>query len=134
MGQPLLTGTFTDYAGLEMLPRLVRQQRTLARRLADMAQDEKDEKAVRVEILALLEAAGIKAKGSVTCIGYEVIHSTRAGQSWISPELVLELLVAAGVERELVAEVITKATVDGTPSKFATVRPEKGAKVRQVRE
>ncbi len=125
------SGTFNQYPSLiDPLPPLVRKQRRLEATLAAVAQDEKDEKAVRQEIDRLLLAAGLTKSESVTCAGYDVKHNERDGQSSINGDKVTEQLVAAGVDRDLVLKVLVDSTEKGEPAKFATVQPSRGAKVR----
>jgi len=127
----MATGTFTNHPTLvEPLPPLVRKQRRLAGRIAVVAQDVKDEKITREQIDALLVAAGLKKSDVVTCAGYDVRHNERDGQSAINADKVTEQLVAAGVDRDLVVQVLVDSTETGEPAKFATVTPSKGAKVR----
>jgi hypothetical protein len=125
------TGTFTNYPRLVVaLPPLVRKQRKLAAQIAVVAQAVKDEKAVRADIDVLLVAAGLTKGDVVTCAGYDVRHQEKDGQSSINGDVLTEQLVAAGVDRDLVASTIASATDTGKPSAFCTVTPSKGAKVR----
>ncbi len=131
----MATGTFTQYPSLvEALPPLVRQQRRLEAKLAKVAQDEKDEKAVRGQIDQLLIAAGLQKSDVVTCAGYDVKHNERDGQSSLNRDKITEQLIAAGVAPELVAQVLMDSTETGAPSLFCTVRPSKGAQVRAPQE
>lgn len=114
--------TFEYYPGLSALPPLVRKQRRLEKQLAPLAQLEKDEKAVRERIDALLKAEGLGNGEGVECLGYDVVHHEHKGNSFISREL----LLAAGVP----AETIDKCIDRYKPKVFATVNPAKGAKVR----
>jgi len=124
-------GTFTRYPSLiEPLPPLVRKQRRLAHAIALVAPAVLDEKAVRGQIDQLLIAAGLKKSEVVTCLGYDVKHHEKAGQSSINADKVIEQLVAKGVAREVVVQVLKDSTETGEPAKFATVTPSKGAKVR----
>ncbi len=128
-------GTYVQYPSLlEALPPLVRTQRRLEARLAAVAQDEKDEKAVRAQIDQLLIAAGLQKGDRVTCAGYDVKHNERDGQSSLNEDKVREQLIAAGVAPELVAQVLMDSTDTGAPSLFCTVRPSKGAQVRAPQE
>jgi hypothetical protein len=129
------TGTYTQYPTLvEALPPLVRKQRRLERKLAAVAEDEKDEKAVRAQIDQLLLAAGLQKSELVTCAGYDVQHNERDGRSSLNPEMVSAQLIAAGVAPELVAQVIMDSTETGHPALFCTVKPSKGAQVRAPQE
>jgi hypothetical protein len=127
----VITGTFTNFPSLvEPLPPLVRKQRRLEATIVAVAQAVKDEKAVRAEIDLLLVAAGLKKSELVTCLGYDVIHNEKKGQSSLNSDTLTELLVAAGVDRALVDQTLIASTETGDPSKFCTVKPSKGAKVR----
>lgn len=124
-------GTYLRYPSLvESLPPLVRKQRRLAAVLAAVLQHAKDEKALRGQIDVLLIAAGLQKSELVTCAGYDVKHNEKAGQSSINADILTEQLVAAGVDRDLVVKILVDSTETGEPSKFATVTPSKGAKVR----
>jgi hypothetical protein len=124
-------GTFANYPRLKVaLPPLVKKQRRLAAQIATVAEAVKDEKAVRADIDGLLVAAGLQSRDVVTCAGYDIRHNEKAGQSSINGDVLTEQLVAAGVDRDLVASTITAATETGQPSAFCTVTPTKGAKVR----
>lgn len=124
-------GTYLRYPSLvEALPPLVRKQRRLAAVLAAVLQHAKDEKALRGQIDVLLIAAGLQKSELVTCAGYDVKHNEKAGQSSINADILTEQLVAAGVDRDLVVKILVDSTETGEPSKFATVTPSKGAKVR----
>lgn len=129
------TGTYTQYPTLvEPLPPLVRKQRRLERKLAAVAQDEKDEKAVRSEIDQLLIAAGLQKSELVTCAGYDVMHNERDGRASLNGEMVTARLIAEGIAPELVAQVIMDCTEIGHPALFCTVKPSKGAQVRAPQE
>lgn len=124
-------GTYLRYPSLvDPLPPLVRKQRRLAATIASVVQTVVDEKALRAEIDALLIAAGLKKSDVVTCAGYDVKHNERDGQKSINADILTEQLVAAGVDRDLVVTILVDSTETGEPSKFATVAPSKGAKVR----
>ena len=126
-----LLGAYTKFPALvDALPPLVRKQRTLAGRIQKVAKDVVDEKDLRGQIDQLLVAAGLKKSDVITCNGYDVRHNEKAGQTSINQDVLTESLVAAGVDRELVKDLIVVATDTGDPSKFATVTPSKGAKVR----
>jgi hypothetical protein len=137
-------GTYLNYPGLvEELPPLWRQQRRLERQIAphDAAINKpakpgalslvEQEKQVRKQIDQLLVAAGLKPTEGVTINGYDVKHYARDGQTWLNPVTVLEQLVAAGVDRELVEQILVKATEHGDPVVFATVKPMKGTQIRR---
>jgi hypothetical protein len=126
------TGTFTRYPALvEALPPIVKRQRRLAARIATVAQDVIAEKAARAEIDALLVAAGLLKGDVVTCAGYDVKHHEKAGHASLNPETIVAELVAAGVDRDLVLQVLVASTETGQPSVYATVTPSKGAKVQK---
>jgi len=125
------TGTFTQYPSLvEPLPPLVRKQRRLEGQIAKVSQAVKDEKAIRGEIDQLLVAAGLEKSDLVTCAGYDVQHHERDGRATLNAERVTAELVAAGVDPELVAQILMDSTEAGAPALFATVKPSKGARVR----
>lgn len=123
-------GTYTKYPKLAALPLLVRRQRKVEARIAAVAGDVELDKAIRAEIDQLLVDAGLQGGDVVTCAGYDVKHNERNGQSRLNTEKLTEQLVAAGVDRELVDQVVKDSTDSGDPIKFATVKPAKGAKVR----
>jgi len=127
------TGTFANYPRLVKgdLPKLVKRQRTLASKISIVAQEIKDEKIVREQIDELLVAAGLKKSDVVTCNGYDVRHNERDGQVSIDGVKLTEQLVAGGVDRGFVGEVLADCTETGAVAKFATVTPTKGAKVRK---
>lgn len=123
-------GHYLDVAGnvgplAEQLPLLVRRQRRLEKQIAKLKVVEllEKEKAVRDAIDEVLVLAGVPASSAVLCLGYEVAHNERAGRTTVNADK----LRGAGV-----AELdIRLATETGNPSKFATVKPAKGARVRQ---
>lgn len=115
---------YEDHPALvDALPTLIRRQRKLAKKVAELKPAEADEKAVRAEIDALLVAEGLASGEGVECQGYDVIHRERDGNAFISREL----LLAAGVE----VTVIDACIDHHQASKFATVAPAKGATVRR---
>lgn len=129
-----MLGTYTRYPSLVApLPPLVRKQRRLAARIAAVADAVKDEKTVRGDIDQLLVRAGLKKSELVTCAGYDVRHNERDGQASINPVTLTEQLAAGGVDRALIAQVLTASTETGDVSKFATVTPTKGAMARAPR-
>ena len=124
-------GTFTNYPVLvEALPPLVRKQRRLAQQIAAVAAAVVDEKALRAQIDALLLAAGLKKSELVTCLGYDVRHNERDGQTSINEEKLVAQLVDAGIPERTAREILAYCTETGEPARFATVTPSKGAKVR----
>lgn len=128
-------GTYTEHPTLlETLPPLVRKQRRLEARIVTVAQAVKDEKEVRAEIDQLLVAAGLQKSELVTCAGYDVLHNERDGRESLNPDKVTAALLAAGVDPELVAQVIMDATETGEVAKFCTIKPSKGARVRSPRQ
>lgn len=125
--------TLVDYAGvpsLAGLPALVRKQRRLEAKIVPIAPLIEQEKAVRKDIDALLVTAGFARGEGVTCLGYDVTHRDRKGQSSLNPDKIVEQLVAAGVKRALVLKVLFESTETGDPAQWAEVKPSKGAKVR----
>jgi hypothetical protein len=123
-------GAYTSFPELAGLPTLVRRQRRLEAQIVTLGPLLEDEKAVRKEIDGLLVAAGFVKGQTVTCLGYDVTHIVRAGQSSISGESLIAHLLAAGVEERVAVAVLIKSTETGDPSTWATVKPSKGAKVR----
>lgn len=124
-------GTFTNHPILvDALPPLVRKQRRLEAKIAAVSQDAKDEKAVRAEIDQLLVAAGLQKSEVVTCLGYDVRHNEKAGQSSINGDTLTAQLQAAGIDPDLISTMIAASTDTGKAALFATVTPSKGAKVR----
>jgi hypothetical protein len=127
------TGTFTQHKVLrDTLPSLLVKQRTYAARLATVAGVEALDKAIRKQMDDLLVLAGLKKTELVTCGLYDVRHNERAGQRWLNPDLVTEKLAAAGVDRDLIADVLTDSMEDGDPSLFCDVKVTKGAVVRPM--
>lgn len=125
------SGTFTNHPVLvDALPPLVRKQRKLIAKIVTVAQEVKDEEAVRKEIDALLVAAGLKKSEVVTCNGYDVRHNERDGRTSINGETLRAQLLAVGVEADFIAKLIVTCTDTGEPSAFCTITPSKGAKVR----
>lgn len=125
------TGTFTKYPSLIVkLPPLVRKQRTLAGRIATVAQDVKEDEGLRKEIDALLVTAGLKKSDVVTCMGYDVRHNERDGQARISPLILTAYLTAMEWEADDIAAILMAVTETGKPALFASITPTKGAKVR----
>lgn len=126
-----VTGTFTRYASLvESLPPLVKIQRRLAARIASVANEVIEEKALRATIDGLLVRAGLTKSEVVTCAGYDVRHNEKAGSTSLNSDKLTEQLVAGGVDRAFVAKVLVDSTETGETSRFATVTPSKGAKVQ----
>lgn len=123
-------GTYTQYPALAPLPALVRRQRRLEGKIAPLAPLVEDEKAVRKEIDALLLTAGLGKGDSVTCHGYDVTHVERVGTSRLNQDVLILNLVAAGVDQQLVIEMLAASTETGDPSMWATVKPTKGSTVR----
>jgi len=124
------TGTFTNHPRLKKaLPPLVKQQRALAAKIAVDPQDVKDEKACRADIDVLLVAAGLQSGDLVTCDGYDVTHTERAGQSRIDPTLLTAHLIAAGIDAPTIDALIAASTDTSPPACFATVKASKGAAV-----
>jgi uncharacterized small protein (DUF1192 family) len=119
-----LMNTYLRRRGLASLPRLIRRQRRLEKRVARYEAAVALEKATRDAIDALLLKQGLKHGEGLTCLGYDVVHNERAGQRRISADK----LRAQGV-----AEIdIAWATETGKPSLYATVRPMKGINVQAV--
>jgi hypothetical protein len=123
-------GTYVQYPRLDGLPALVRKQRRLEAQIAPLSPLELDEKLVRGEIDRLLVEAGLAKGDFVTCLGYDVTHNSRAGTSRLNQDLLVEQLVAAGVDRVVLLATISICTEIGEPPLWATVKPSKGSKVR----
>lgn len=124
-------GTFTAHPELKPLPALVRRQRTLEAKISPLAPLVEDEKKIRYDIDSLLLAAGIAKGEHVTCNGYDVAHVERKGTDRLNQDMLAEQLVAAGLDRDRVAALLSDCTETGDPSLWATVKPSKGAKVRK---
>ncbi len=121
---------WSAYRGLDGLPALVEKQRELEGQLAALEDIAAQEKAKRDEINTLLVAAGFAKGTGVRCLGYDVVHHARDGQTSLNQETIIAELVAAGVDAGLVDTVITLATERGEPSSYASVKPAKGAVVK----
>lgn len=123
---------YTAYSALAGdLPALVRKQRRLEKQIVLLVPLSEEEKALRKEIDALLITAGITTSGEgVTCLGYDVLHNARKGQSSLNADKILAFLVAGGVDKDFAVKVLTDSTETGDPSAWATVKPSKGSKVR----
>lgn len=121
---------FTHYPALEGLPPLVRKQRRLEAAIVPLAPLVEDEKAVRKDIDALLITAGLTNGEGVQCVGYDVTHRERVGTSRLNQELLTLELVAKGLPRVTIEDILTRCTEVGDPSAWATVKPSKGSKVR----
>lgn len=132
MGAPApVPGTYAQFPMLRAhLPALIRLQRKLADQLAPLDALQADEKDVRAQILALLDADGIAPGDRVTCLGYDVLSRTRAGVDRLNPDVATEQFVAGGVARDFVDEVFAASTTTGDPAFWAEVKPTKGAAVR----
>jgi hypothetical protein len=131
----VLKGEYDKFPTLtEPLPPLVRKQRRLEAQIAAVAKAVDEEKGVRKEIDALLVAAGMKRSEGVTCLGYDVIHRERnAPQALNEDKLVEQLVLKFGCDRAKVLALIVECTeATGEGSKFAEVKPSKGAKVRRA--
>lgn len=124
---------FTTYPTLADLPPLVRKQRRLEAQIAPLAPLVEDEKAIRKAIDARLVAAGIGKGDGVTCLGYDVVHHERKGQTSLNAEAAAVLFVLGGVDPEFVDFVLTTCLETGDPAKFAIVKPSKGSKVRMAK-
>jgi len=118
----LPTGTFLAFPGLFNLPALVRKQRKLEKELEPLTLLAKEEKATRDAIDVLLVAAGFASNEGVSCNGYDVTHHARAGNSYISRDL----LLSNGVDVETIDQCVDRYDT----SYSATVKPTKGAAVR----
>lgn len=124
-------GTFRQYPALvTTLPPLVRKQRRLEAKIAPLTPLVEDEKACRAEIDALLVTAGIQKGEGVTCAGYDVTHIERKGTSRLNQDTLILALVAAGLAKDTVIDILAASTETGDPSTWATVKPCKGSKVR----
>jgi hypothetical protein len=123
---------YEAYSALtDLLPPLVKKQRTLEAKIQPLTAFVEQEKAVRADIDALLVKAKIPSNDGVVCNGYDVVHHERAGQSRINQDVLVAQLVAAGLTKPVVDKILVEATERGEPSTWATVKPSKGAKVRR---
>lgn len=122
---------YEAFSKLAPLPPLVRKQRRLAAKLAPITPLVEQEKAIRHEIDALLIAAKIAPNDGVNCLGYDVVHHTRKGQSSFNVEVLTSELVAAGLDKAVVLKILLEATETTEPPLWATVTPAKGSKVRK---
>jgi hypothetical protein len=121
---------YAAYSVLDGLPALVRKQQQYVRKIAPIEPLIEKEKAVRKEIDLLLIQAKIAKGDGVTCIGFDVMHRSRVGQSSLNHEKVIAALVAEGVDEGLVLKVLLESVETGDPPFWAEVKPSKGAKVR----
>ena len=133
------------------LVTLVRDQRTLAAKLAAVAMHIEPEKTLRAAIDVLLLAEGFTSNEGVTCSGYDVKHHERKGQTSYDVVLLgtalVDKLVELGMPRAdagdpaipatfvpgaetFVVTAIAAVRSVGDPSLYASVAPMKGAKVR----
>jgi len=120
------TGSFLQHRELADLPRLVRKQRRLEKRIATLKVEQllADEKAARAAIHDRLVAAGIPQKGSVTCNGYDVIRRYQDGFTIVDVD---KLRVAGVPEVD-----IQFASHKSKAKDYAEVKPSKGAQVRKA--
>lgn len=127
-------GDYLDHFHLKTteLPTLVRRQRRLEAQIAPLEAALEPlaakEKATRQAIDALLVSAGFENLDTVQVGAYDVTHYVRAGQSKIDGATLRRLLVEAGVDGELVDDVIAKATDTAADVKFCAVKPQKGTR------
>lgn len=121
---------YTAFSALADLPALVRLQRRLEAQITPLAPLVEDEKAVRSQIDDLLVKAGIAKGDGVTCLGYDVVHNERNGQSRLNGDKLALQLRNRGLDAHDIALVIAMSTETGEPSSFATVKPGKGSVVR----
>jgi hypothetical protein len=128
------TGTYSQHPALVDLPPLVRRQRTLEANLVDLLPLIDDEKAIRSQIDRLLVEAGILPGDAVTCNGYDVMHHLRAGSTRLNQAVLIAQLIAGGVDRAFVDQVIAVSTQTGEPSTWATVKPSKGSRVSATKK
>lgn len=122
---------FEAFSALADLPALVRKQRRLEGKIAPIAPLVEEEKTVRKAIDVLLVAAKIAPSDGVTCLGYDVVHHTRKGQSSFNVEVLTAELVAAGLEKATVLKILIDSTDTADAPLWATVTPSKGSKVRR---
>jgi hypothetical protein len=124
--------TYARYPALSTaLPPLVRKQRRLATRLAPLEVLAEQDKAVRKDIDTLLVRVGFAVGTGVVCLGYDVTHRGRKGQTSVDHALLLAEFLALGISAAAAELAIAAATVTGEPSVWAEVKPCKGAKVRR---
>lgn len=125
-----ILGPYTKFPALKDLLTLVRQQRKLEAKIAPLEALQADEKRVRAQIDERLLVLGVASNEGVTCAGYDVVHHERQGAARLNQDVLVEQLVAGGVDREFVQRCLEASTERGQPSSYATVKPSKGAKVR----
>lgn len=122
---------YTTYQRLaDDLPPLVRKQRRLEGRIVLLVPLAEEEKALRKSIDDLLVDAGILKGEGVTCLGYDVLHVERTGTARLNQDALVIRLVDAGLHEHLVRAILDESTEIGDPSRWATVKPSKGSKVR----
>lgn len=126
----ITVGPHTDFPALKGLPPLVKEQRRLEALIAPVLPLLEPEKDVRKQIVALLIAAKVGKGETVTCLGYDVTHCERAGQTSLNAETLTELVVASGVDRDWFVDQIAASMDTADDPQWATVKPSKGAKVR----
>lgn len=123
--------TYLSYPALHDLPRWVRKQRRLESKIAPLEPLAVQEKALRKDIDALLATAGLQRNDMVTCVGYDVTRRGQKGRESINQDTLVELLVAAGLERAKALTAIAGSIDTGDPSTWSEIKPSKGAKVRK---
>lgn len=126
----ITVGPHTDFPALKTLPTLVKEQRKLEAIIAPVEPLIEEEKACRRDIDALLLRAGIAKGESVTCLGYDVTHCSRAGNETLNPDTIVTLLLDIGVERDVAEQILKDSTDTAEDPAWATVKPSKGSTVR----
>lgn len=116
------------------LLQLVRRERRLEAKVAPLADLAELAKATRKRIDQLLVAAGFKPKESTTCAGYQLTHTRRAGQTSFNDEKARAKFVEAGVDAELVDDILAACFETGDDVLFVAIKPMRGALVRKRAE
>jgi hypothetical protein len=116
------------------LPLLVKRERTIAAKLAPLAELEELGKETRKRIHELLLQAGFQPKDWTTVNGYQVRRESRAGQTSFNDATCQAQLVAGGVDADLAASSIAASFEQAPTVYYASVKPMRGALVRKRRE
>ncbi len=129
----ITVGPHTAFPALKGLPPLIKEQRRLEALIAPVTPLVDIEKQVRKDIVALLILADVGKGETVTCLGYDVTHCERAGQTSLNAETLTERVVQHGVDRDWFLDQIAASMDTAADPQWATVKPSKGARVREPR-
>jgi len=122
----MATGTFTNHPHLvKDFPRLLKEQRRLAKLIAVDPKDVKQEKAIRGDMDALMVADNFTNGETVTCDGAVITHHVRAGQARLDPEPV-DAYLEKTVGRAEADALITLWTITGPDAVYCSVKEPKG--------